>query len=265
MRKLAMLAAAGFALSLLGSWPAAAADLAVKPVLKAPAATPRSMTQFYIGISALGAMTRDHVDFLSIPGQEFGTGNLNPAGFGVGGTVGVQSWTSIGNWLALEADVHYLFQRAGVQCLIIQQCTINNSWTGSVVGKFGAPLGIMTGQITSAVPANLPVPITVPQNIAGSAISLYIAGGARWRNVSACIDGILLEQGCSNTVLWGWTAGGGIQVPVSANAWLDLSVMYDRYNHAFIPGDSTVQPQILAGTWKFYDGVTAKVAAVVGF
>lgn len=244
--------------------PAIAADLKPAPaaVLKAPV-TPTPLSGFYGGINFEGAAVKNSVDWLSLPGLVQGTA-YTPAGVGIGVVAGYRAW--IGSFfIAPELDGDYLFARGSTQCgpLGVDTCSTKNTWGGAALVKIGAPVGIMTGQVASLVPANLPLPAPVPTSAWASALMPYVAAGARARDIQGCISGVI-NQGCASTTMWGWTVGGGVIMPVAQNFNLDLNVMFDDYNKAFTPGPNGVQ-SLLSGTWKSTHGVTAGLAFTLGY
>ena len=249
MRKLLLLSAA---LSLPGL--AYAADLPAKVAV--PAQSPSS--GFYLGINGAGAKLSSAFDTaeaktLLIPG----TGDIHPSGAMAGVTVGAGLWN--GNaYFGLEADADYDFSKAniaGCAFAIVPRveepvstgCRVKSGFFFTERVIVGATLGGLTGaavQRGAPAPSNWPVPINGPTSFYAAQIMPYITGGVAERRLAACVDLV----GCNSQWLVGWTAGGGLRLPVSTNVSLDVSYLYVDWNRHFNPAGPMIFPNAFKAT-----------------
>lgn len=233
--------ALGFAMLLLFSaTDARAADMIPTAPVKAFAAPVAvgSWNGVYVGALGAVAKTKGQYDFLTLPGA----GNVNPSGAMAGAVVGVGTW--LGNLrAAAEVDASYDFSHDNKPCGAVESCKTKASWFMSQRVVIGATLDSMTGAAkrAGATPASQwPVPINVPSSLATATMLPYLTGGIAERRLTACVDG------CQERWLVGWTAGGGMRIPVSQSVTFDTHYLYVRYNKSFTPGaDVTIFPAVV--------------------
>jgi len=144
-------------------------------------------------------------------------------------------------YLGVEADVDYDFTKSNNTCLLVADCKIKSGFFLTQRLILGATLPGLMNQAQArglAAPAQWPVPLTVPANFSASQIMPYLTGGVAERRTEACISDPLnlgLPTGCEQQWLVGWTAGGGIKIPVSSGVSFDLSYLYVGWNKHFSP------------------------------
>lgn len=193
--KKVLLAGAAVAALTLGALPATAADIANRPVYKAPVAIPvvYNWTGFYIGVSGGGGWgTSEH----TFPGGTHGP--FDTSGGLVGGTVGY-NWQA-GNWVfGAEADFSWADIKgttAGspIPCL------------GGTCGTTIRDLGTARGRIGYAWDSAL----------------LYGTGGFAWGNVHGFETGF--DSGSSTNT--GWTVGGGLEYGFTPNLSAKIEYLY---------------------------------------
>ncbi len=241
MRKLFCLLAA------LWSFEATATDLPVKA--KAPAAP---LSAFYVNGNVVGGTMKTNVAFLTIPGVT--NSNLHPTGIGFGGGVGFRNWLPGGQFLDIGANVDWMNDESGVtQCLLVQQCTTKASWQGDLLIRFGAPMAVVSGQVARlpqavASPSQWPIPITLPANGWGASVAPYIGGGVGIRDIKACVQGPIDNQGCQHEWVIGPRAVAGLLMPVSHGVSLGIEAIYTNWNKTFAPTAPT-GPMIFDGTF----------------
>jgi high affinity Mn2+ porin len=251
-----MISIAAAAAMCAAALPAAAADMPVKaPTLSIPGA---QWSGFYLGIHAAGAKTSGEFDFVTLPG----TGSLHPTGIMPGVTVGVGSWLG-GAWIGVEADASYDFAKTNNPCIVVLNCSIKNSFFLTQRGVLGIALPALTGAVQSRAPSggNWPSSIQLPANVLAAQVMPYVTAGIAERRIEACVDSSVLglSQGCGREWLVGWTAGGGLRIPVSQHVSLDLSYLYVGWNKNFVPA-STVA--IFPGTFEAKSEQIAKLAII---
>jgi opacity protein-like surface antigen len=219
------------ALLSLFAFPAFAADFPVANIqVKAPPALiVASPTGFYLGGFVGGGMSTDSFDFVVIPG----TGNLHPTGVQVGAKVGYLFMVSPGLSFGLELDAAYDINRSQSNpcAASLLVCESRGSWLMTQRGLIGWNIGTVTPYITGGVAERL--------------ITTQVTGSDRAREW-----------------LVGWTAGGGVRMPIWGKVSLDVSYLYINYNKNFVPADS---PPIFPTTFTASSEHVARAAMNFGF
>lgn len=210
-----------------GAVNAYAADLAMKPIYKAPppaVAAARDWTGIYIGLNAGGGITRNPTNLT----ETFVTGqtvlvesyNLSSAGFVGGGQVGY-NWQFSPNWVAgIEGDFQASTQKAS-SCLL--QCTAGTAftttqrldWFGTLRGRLGYSVGNWLW---------------------------YVTGGGAWANVKQDFayvtvpTSFIIGSASSSQTKGGWVVGAGAETKLgggwSAKAeylYMDLGSIKDSF------------------------------------
>lgn len=232
---------------------ALAADLPRAPVLKAPSiiTTPGGL---YVGAFIGGGATKEHFDFVSIPGS----GSLHPTGVQVGAKVGYAVWMG-GLSIGAEADVAYdlNLRKQSNPCGAILMCESKGSWLLTQRAVIGWVLGSGARAVATGTPDQWPVPISLPASFAEAKIIPYITGGVAERRITAKVVGL----GQGEEWLVGWVAGGGVRIPVSQAVSFDLSYLYIGYNKNFVPATSAP----IFPTFRAQSEQVARVALTLGY
>lgn len=227
----------GFA-ALIAS-PSFAADMPPAPQLvrKAAVVTAQPWAGMYLGINGAGAKTRGEFSMLAIPG----TGDVRPSGAMAGMTIGAGAWLN-GLYVGAEADGDYDFSKAKVACgFAPTDCRMKDGYLLTQRILIGSTLpGLMTAAQNRGLsaPAQWPVPLNVPASLSASTMLPYLTAGIAERRTEACVDLV----GCNKEWLIGWTAGGGIKIPVSQAASIDIGYLYVNWNKHFNPAGAPVFP-----------------------
>lgn len=219
--------------------PSQAADMPPAPqVVRKAAVAAQPWSGFYVGINGGAAKTSAKFDsLLSVPG----TGDIRPSGAMAGLTVGYGAWSGSG-YFGVEADGDYDFTKAHVPCLFAPtDCKMRDGFLLTQRVLVGATLpGLMTAAQNrgATAPAQWPVPLNVPANLSASTLLPYLTAGIAERRTEACIVAV----GCNKEWLVGWTAGGGIKIPVSQAVSFDVGYLYVNWNKHFNPAGPVVFP-----------------------
>ena len=170
-----------FALGVLFAAPcAAAADLSLAPLYKAP---PAEVTQaynwtgFYLGANGGGGWGRSWWSATSTP--------VDMSGAQVGGTAGY-NWQFGSAVLGLEGDMDWSNLRGTGTTGCPAGCTTNDNWLSTVRGRVGYAFG---------------------------GVLPYVTGGLAVGDINASMPGF---PGASTTNA-GWTVGGGLEVALPGN------------------------------------------------
>ena len=160
---------------------AAAADLSVAPLYKAP---PAEVTQaynwtgFYLGLNGGGSW-----------GHSWWSGSatgVDPSGGLIGGTAGY-NWQMGHAVLGVEGDLDWAnLKGTGTSVGCPAGCTTSDSWLGTVRGRVGYAFG-----------AFLP----------------YVTGGLATGDIKAATPGFAGDSAANA----GWTAGGGVEFALPGN------------------------------------------------
>lgn len=226
--------------SLFAPAPSFAADMPAPAVARkafaaAPAATWAS--GFYIGANGAGAKSSAQFTMLAIPGA----GDVRPSGAMAGVTLGAGAWLG-GLYVGAEADGDYDFSKAKVACgFSPADCRMRDGYLLTQRVLLGATLpGLMTAaqQRGASAPAQWPVALDVPANLSASVVMPYLTGGVAERRTQACVDAV----GCNKEWLIGWTAGGGVKIPLSQTVSMDIGYLYVNWNKHFNPAGAPVFP-----------------------
>jgi outer membrane immunogenic protein len=160
---------------------AAAADLSVAPLYKAPPAEVSqayNWTGFYLGINGGGAW-----------GHSWWSGNatgVNTSGALVGGTAGY-NWQMGRAVLGVEGDLDWAnIKGTGSSPGCVAGCTTSDSWLGTVRGRVGYAFGT---------------------------VMPYVTGGLAVGDIRAAAPGFA----GTTTTNAGWTVGGGLEVALPGN------------------------------------------------
>lgn len=211
MRKLtlAALAATGLALSAVS---ASAADLARRPVYKAPppaVAAVYNWTGFYIGGHVGGAFSSEEATGLPVGF----TGKTDPSGFIGGAQVGF-NWQA-GNWVfGVEGDWSWS-GADGSTTVGAVPFSSDQKWYATATGRLG---------------------------YAWDRWLWYAKGGAAWMDADYTTPGFTV--GDTRT---GWTIGGGVEVALAPqwSAKLEYNYLdFGKENYAFPAGIATVDTQV---------------------
>ncbi len=212
----ALLAGAALAALAIGSLPAAAADLAARPVYKAPVAVPMiyNWSGFYIGghVGYGWADSDWNQTFSSTPAVGFPNRSSGTAdGFLGGGQIGV-NWQS-GMWVfGVEGDFSWTDANGcGRQSVNVNFAGCSNSnWYATATGRLG---------------------------VAFDRSLLYVKGGAAFTDQDHFItfNGVTTTNTISDTRT-GWTVGAGLEYAFWDNWSVKVEYNYlnfDRDNHSF--------------------------------
>lgn len=219
--------------------PSSAADMppVQQVVRKAAAPVAQPWAGLYIGINGAGAKTTGEFTMLAIPGS----GDVRPSGAMAGVTVGAGAWLN-GLYVGVEADGDYDFSKAKVACgFAPTDCKMRDGYLLTQRILIGATLPSMAaaGQRRGlASPAQWPIPLEVPANVSASTMMPYLTGGIAERRTQACIEAV----GCNREWLIGWTAGGGVKIPISQAVSFDVGYLYINWNRHFNPAGAAVFP-----------------------
>jgi outer membrane immunogenic protein len=176
------IAAACFVIgSLFAAHSAAAADLSLAPLYKAPpmpAAQVYNWTGFYVGANAGGGWGHSHWDA--------NTTGMHMSGAQVGGTAGYNY--QIGNTvLGLEGDLDWSnLKGSATSTLCPSGCSTSDSWLSTVRGRAGYAFG-------SVLP--------------------YVTGGLAVGDIRTAVPGF----SSTSSTNAGWTVGGGLEVALPGN------------------------------------------------
>jgi outer membrane immunogenic protein len=204
MRKIWLVPAALAALSL--ATPASAADLAAKPITKAPPA-PIAMiydwSGFYIGGNAGWGQARACWDFVDAFGTVFNEGCRNGSGALVGGQLGYR-WQTGGFVFGLEGQGDWANLRSSRVSLInpafIEQSKVNG-------------IGLITGQV----------------GYAWNNVLWYVKGGAAVVGANFNLQTAGVTVASANRSRWGGTVGTGFEYGFTPN-W----TVGAEYDHLFL-------------------------------
>lgn len=191
-----------------------AAPSAVKAAAIAPVAT--SASGFYFGGTGVAAKTRGN----------FGSGDVTPSGSMAGVVAGYALYAGQALF-AVEADGQYSFARQSKDCAN-GLCDMKPTWLMSQRIVVGMPLTTLMGttqRVASVPPSQWPTPLNAPATLASATAMPYLTAGIAERRFQTCIDAAV----CENVWHTGWTAGGGLRVPVSAGFTADLGYLYIGY------------------------------------
>lgn len=161
---------------------AAAADLSVAPLYKAP--PPVQYTQpvynwsgFYLGVNGGGGWGHS---WWSAPST-----GINTSGGQVGGTAGY-NWQYGHAVFGLEGDIDWSHLSGSTNSALCSGCSVDDSWLSTVRGRVGYAFG---------------------------GVLPYVTGGLAVGDIKANAPGF---AGATNTNA-GWTVGGGVEVALSQN------------------------------------------------
>jgi outer membrane immunogenic protein len=167
--------------ALLTAHAAAAADLSLAPLYKAPPAAVTQVydwTGFYVGVNGGGGWGHSYWN-----GQSTGIGL---SGGQVGGTAGY-NWQSGHAVFGLEGDLDWSnLKGSSTTALCPGGCTTSDSWLSTVRGRLGYAFG---------------------------GVLPYVTGGLAVGDIRAASPGF---AGASTTNA-GWTVGGGLEVALPGN------------------------------------------------
>jgi outer membrane immunogenic protein len=158
---------------------AAAADLSVAPLYKAPpqVSPVYNWTGFYLGANGGGGWGRSWW-------QSQSTG-IDLSGGGVGGTAGY-NWQFGNAVLGVEGDIDWSNLKGTSGAVLCPGCSTSDSWLSTVRGRAGYAFG---------------------------GIMPYVTGGLAVGDIRATAPGL---AGASTTNA-GWTVGGGIEIALPGN------------------------------------------------
>ena len=205
---------------------AKAADLAQKPLLKAPPAAPMpafSWTGCYAGLNGGGGWSRQAVDARS-SGALIGTSDVHSRSAIFGGQVGCDQ--QFGKWvIGLEGQLDGAnFTGQGAATFFPgtagQFVNTDTRWLGSVTGRLG-----FAGLDPRAL--------------------VYVKGGAAWAGekyfVNTTVAGL---NGSYSQVPAGWTAGGGVAWALDQH-W-SIFAEYDHYDFSHRSFDISSLPDAVS-------------------
>lgn len=229
-------------ITLMLAWSCLSADAADLPK-KAKDVTPPpapviAPSPFALGVS-LGMALSPTENFLTQNGALVGEGPVK--GYPIGPLAGIiasYQLIPIGPaYVSATAEVHYDFSRGcvGLDCAAERK--------NSFLLQQGLEFGLTTAQIngalpTSGQPANWPVPIIVPANLASN-LKLGARGGIaeRWVTLCAAID-TFGDTACGSEFLWAPYAGLGLGFMASTNS--EIRAVWD---HIFWKQGNMFTPQ----------------------
>ena len=186
--------------------PASAADLAARPITKAPppVAAVYDWTGFYIGINGGGGSSHKCWDFVDpVTGLRSGEGCHNATGGTVGGQIGYR-WGWGGGWvIGVEGQGNWADFRGSNTSLLFAP-----DFNRSRIDAFG----LITGQV----------------GYAWNNVLLYVKGGAavtgdKYEAFDGLTGGLLAS---ANETRWGGTVGAGLEFGFAPN-W-SVGVEYDH-------------------------------------
>ncbi len=192
----------GVVLSLFLAAPTIAADMRapVKAPPRAAAVAVYNWNGFYVGV--VGGWGRSEQQWTATNGVT--TGNFRGNGGNLGGTLGY-NWQTGAFVLGVEVDGSW----SGIDatnsttggCSVARPCTAEVSWFGTARGRLG---------------------------VTWNNFLLYGTGGAAWANIRN--EQLLLSPlAAADTTKFGWTAGGGVEVGLSANWSAKLEYLHARF------------------------------------
>lgn len=211
---------------------AIAADLPVKAPVFVPIIAP-ILGGFYLGAFGGMGMSNERFEFVTIPGS----GNLHPSGSQAGAKVGVTQWMG-SIMLGIEADAAYDFGRGqSTPCVLdTTSCTTKGSWIFTQRVLVGLVPGTGLRALSGRSADQWPVPLSLPRRLAESAVVPYVTAGVAERRIAVEVE----RLGSAQQWLVGWTAGGGLRVPVASGISLDVSYLYVNYNKNFVPSGAAL-------------------------
>jgi outer membrane immunogenic protein len=166
--------------AIVAAWPAAAADLSVAPLYKAPPpqATPvYNWTGFYLGVNGGGGWGHSWWQSPST--------TIDLSGAQLGGTAGYNM--QFGNAvLGVEGDLDWSNLKGTSGAVLCPGCSTSDSWLSTVRGRAGYAFG---------------------------GVLPYVTGGLAVGDIRASAPGF---AGASTTNT-GWTLGGGIEIALPGN------------------------------------------------
>lgn len=214
---------AGFAAGLLMSGPAIAADVAARPILKAPEPSVFSWSGIYFGghagcgsagapvLTAFNTMDVDHFDHHTenatgcFSGGQVGADYQFAGGFVIG-ILGELSWGKISSFNQSIGDF-------GLSV---------TSWESKLTS-----MGTARARIGYAVNGGLPL-------VGGLSWMPYVTGGWAWggSTVSSQVSTLLNPFSSGTASLGGWTVGGGLEYAITPSLSWKAEYLYTRYNAA---------------------------------
>jgi outer membrane immunogenic protein len=228
--KKALLAGIALAALTVGAIPATAADLATRPVYKAPVMVPTlyNWSGFYVGGHVGGAWSdenwRQTTSSLGLP-LDRSTGSSNMSGF-LGGAQAGFNWQA-GSWVfGVEGDWSWTDAdgcKGHVVFPAYSGCT-NVNWYATATGRLG---------------------------YAWDRTLLYVKGGAAFEDADRFItfNGVATTNSVSNTRT-GWTVGGGLEYAFWDNWSAKIEYNYMDFGHEGSTFTYTANPVGLVENWR---------------
>ncbi len=231
-------------LALTGTVPAMAADLPARTITpKAAVAVANPLAGLYLAGNIGVALTKQQVDFVSLPGAT--NGSVWPAGIPAGATIGYGG--ALGSlYGGLEAEVNHSFNKGEAPCGVLGTCSVKDSVLLTQGFVIGAPMSTITGAIPPfpgntriLSPNQWPIPVSAPVGFSSANIMPLLKFGLAERNISACENPAAgLGQVCGQTWLFGPYVGAELRFIAAQNWSVGLDYKYAFFNKSFTPANS---------------------------
>lgn len=217
--------------SMFAPSPSMAADMPPPVVRKAAVqAAPSWAGGLYFGVHGAGARTAGQFTMVAAPASS----EVRPSGAMAGATVGLGAWLG-GLYVAAEVDGDYDWSKATGACgFAAVDCKMKDGYLLTQRLVLGATMpGMMAAPQSrgTSAPGQWPAQIDVPANVSAATVMPYLTGGVAQRRTQACVEAV----GCARDWIVGWTAGGGLKIPVSQAVSLDLGYLYINWNKHLAP------------------------------